>query len=218
MTTLIKLTDIVKYYQDSNSPVLNHISLEIKKNEFVGIMGRSGSGKSTLLNLIGFLDKQFDGQYFFEGENINKFSDDDLSKIRNKNVGFVFQNFSLIENQTTAQNVSLPMCYAGKIDPIKIKKSLSKVGLADFKDQSVRLLSGGQRQRVAIARAIINSPKFIIADEPTGALDSKTSDSIMQLFRELNKDGTTIVLVTHDESLVNYCDRCIRIEDGEVVE
>ncbi|WP_430602768.1 hypothetical protein IGJ02_000068 [Enterococcus sp. DIV0724b] len=220
MTTLIKLTDIVKSYRDSHSesPVLNHISLEIKNTEFIGIMGRSGSGKSTLLNLIGFLDKQFDGQYLFEGENIHGLSDDSLSKIRNQNVGFVFQNFNLIENQTIIQNVSMPMSYAGKIDYTKVKKSLSQVGLAGFEDRSVRLLSGGQRQRVAIARAIVNSPKFIIADEPTGALDSKTSNNIMQLFKELNQAGTTIILVTHDESLISYCNRCIRLEDGEVIE
>lgn len=220
MSTLIKLTDVIKSYQVENSefPVLNHISLEISKTEFVGIMGRSGSGKSTLLNLIGFLDKQFEGRYLFEGKNIHEFSDDALSKIRNENVGFVFQNFCLIENQTIAQNIALPLSYAGKIDYTKVKESLSLVGLSGFEDRSVRLLSGGQRQRVAIARAIVNSPKFIIADEPTGALDSKTSHNIMQLFTKLNQAGTAVILVTHDENLINYCDRSIRLEDGEVVE
>lgn len=220
MHTLIKLTNIVKSYQISNSTVtiLNKISLQINEKEFVGIMGKSGSGKSTLLNLIGFLDKQFEGEYIFEGKNILEFSDDELSKIRNQNVGFVFQNFSLIENQTIAQNVSLPLVYAGKKDDKKVKKCLELVGLSDFKDQSVRLLSGGQRQRVAIARAIVNSPKFIIADEPTGSLDSKTSDSIMKIFKELNQKGTAIIMVTHDNSLLKYCDRSIFIEDGEVIE
>ncbi|MGK0551457.1 ABC transporter ATP-binding protein [Enterococcus faecalis] len=220
MTSLVKLIDVVKSYRVANSEtlVLNHISLEISKTEFVGIMGRSGSGKSTLLNLIGFLDKQFDGEYFFEGKNIHEFSDDALSKLRNQNVGFVFQNFSLIENQTIAQNVALPLSYAGKIDYTKVKESLSLVELSGFENRSVRLLSGGQRQRVAIARAIINSPKFIIAVEPTGSLASKTSRNIMQLLKKLNQAGTTIILVTHDKNLINYCDRSIRLEDGEVID
>lgn len=219
MTSLIKLTDIVKSYQVANTDnlILNHVSLEISKKEFVGIMGKSGSGKSTLINLIGFLDKQFAGEYLYKGENILMFSDDALSKIRNQNVGFVFQNFSLIENQTVSQNVALPLIYTGKIDNKKVKESLSKVGLSGFENRSVKLLSGGQRQRVAIARAIVNSPEFIIADEPTGSLDSKNSKSIMNLFRELNQTGTAIILVTHDESFRIYCDRIIHLEDGEVI-
>ncbi|GHU37105.1 ABC transporter ATP-binding protein [Bacilli bacterium] len=220
---LIHLENITKTYALARQEftVLNDISLTIAAGDFVGIMGRSGSGKSTLVNLIGFLDKKFKGTYYFEGKLVEQYTDDDLSKIRNENVGFVFQNFGLIEKMTVGQNVELPLVYAGVSHQEKTRlvlESLKKVGLADFVNQSVKLLSGGQRQRVAIARAIVNSPKFIIADEPTGALDSKTSLEIMQLFMDLNQNsGVTIILVTHDANLMSYCNREIRVSDGEVV-
>jgi len=184
-------------------------------------LGRSGSGKSTLLNLIGSLDKKFKGNYFFHDKPVERYSDDELSKIRNQNVGFVFQNFGLIEGMFVRQNVEVPLIYAGvssKEAIRRVKESLRKVGLENFENQSVKLLSGGQRQRVAIARAIVNQPQFIIADEPTGALDSKTSIEIMELFKSLNASGVTVILVTHDESLTSYCQRIIHLLDGEVVE
>lgn len=220
---MIKLDAVTKSFRINREDfvVLNNISLEINAGEFVGILGRSGSGKSTLLNLIGFLDTRFKGTYEFEGKAIQKYSDNERSKIRNQNVGFVFQNFALIETMTVEQNIEVPLVYGGvsaRKRREKVKESLEKVGLKDFVHQSVRLLSGGQRQRVAIARAIANSPRFIIADEPTGALDSKTSVEIMELFKSLNQNGVTVVLVTHDESLTSYCDRVIRLLDGEVVE
>ena len=208
---LIRLENITKTYELAKQEVtvLNDVSLNIFEGDFVGIMGRSGSGKSTLVNLIGFLDKKFKGTYYFEDKLVEQYTDDDLSKIRNENVGFVFQNFEL------------PLLYAGISNQEKtrlVAESLEKVGLADFVGQSVKLLSGGQRQRVAIARAIVNSPKFIIADEPTGALDSKTSVDIMQLFTDLNTtSGVTIILVTHDPNLMAHCNREIRVSDGEVV-
>jgi ABC-type antimicrobial peptide transport system, ATPase component len=220
---LIRLENITKTYELAKQEftVLNNISLNIAEGDFVGIMGRSGSGKSTLVNLIGFLDKKFKGTYYFEDKLVEQYTDDALSKIRNENVGFVFQNFGLIENMTVGQNVELPLLYVGISNQEKtrlVAESLEKVGLADFVGQSVKLLSGGQRQRVAIARAIVNSPKFIIADEPTGALDSKTSVDIMQLFTDLNTtSGVTIILVTHDPNLMAYCNREIRVSDGEVV-
>ncbi|WP_332383973.1 ABC transporter ATP-binding protein [Lactococcus laudensis] len=220
---LICLENITKTYELAKQEVtvLNDVSLNIFEGDFVGIMGRSGSGKSTLVNLIGFLDKKFKGTYYFEDKLVEQYTDDDLSKIRNENVGFVFQNFGLIENMTVGQNVELPLLYAGISNKEKtrlVAESLEKVGLADFVGQSVKLLSGGQRQRVAIARAIVNSPKFIIADEPTGALDSKTSVDIMQLFTDLNTtSGVTIILVTHDPNLMAHCNREIRVSDGEVV-
>jgi putative ABC transport system ATP-binding protein len=219
---LIRLENIVKTYQLAKQEftVLNHVSLEIADGDFVGIMGRSGSGKSTLVNLIGFLDKKFTGTYYFGDKLVEQYTDDELSQIRNENVGFVFQNFGLIENMTVGQNVELPLLYAGISNKDKaqlVLESLERVGLADFVDQSVKLLSGGQRQRVAIARAIVNQPKFIIADEPTGALDSKTSLEIMQLFTALNASGVTIILVTHDANLMTYCNREIRVSDGEVI-
>lgn len=213
---LIRLENITKTYELAKQEVtvLNDVSLNIFEGDFVGIMGRSGSGKSTLVNLIGFLDKKFKGTYYFEDKLVEQYTDDDLSKIRNENVG-------LIENMTVGQNVELPLLYAGISNQEKtrlVAESLEKVGLADFVGQSVKLLSGGQRQRVAIARAIVNSPKFIIADEPTGALDSKTSVDIMQLFTDLNTtSGVTIILVTHDPNLMAHCNREIRVSDGEVV-
>lgn len=220
---LIRLENITKTYALARQEftVLNAISLTISEGDFVGIMGRSGSGKSTLVNLIGFLDTKFKGTYYFEDKLVEQYTDDDLSKIRNENVGFVFQNFGLIEKMTVGQNVELPLLYAGVSHQEKTRlvvESLEKVGLADFVNQSVKLLSGGQRQRVAIARAIVKSPKFIIADEPTGALDSKTSLEIMQLFTELNQlSGVTIILVTHDANLMSYCTREIKVADGEVI-
>ncbi|OJG68966.1 ABC transporter ATP-binding protein [Enterococcus moraviensis] len=202
--------------------VLKDINFEIKEKEFVAVMGPSGSGKSTLINLIGFIDKKFDGQYLFEGKEITDFSDKELSAIRNKSVGFVFQNFSLIENNTVFENVELPLLYNGSaytITKARVQEVLGKVGLADKGNKYPKQLSGGQQQRVAIARAIVNSPRFIIADEPTGALDSKTSEDIMQLFQDLNKDeGVTIILVTHNPEMVSYCDRLIRVKDGAIVE
>ena len=220
---LIRLENITKTYALARQEftVLNAISLTISEGDFVCIMGRSGSGKSTLVNLIGFLDTKFKGTYYFEDKLVEQYTDDELSKIRNENVGFVFQNFGLIEKMTVGQNVELPLLYAGVSHQEKTRlvvESLEKVGLADFVNQSVKLLSGGQRQRVAIARAIVKSPKFIIADEPTGALDSKTSLEIMQLFTELNRlSGVTIILVTHDANLMSYCNREIKVADGEVI-
>lgn len=220
---MIKLNGITKSFKINRQDftVLKNVNLEINSGEFVGILGRSGSGKSTLLNLIGFLDTRFQGSYEFEGKLVEKYSDNELSKIRNQNVGFVFQHFALIERMTVRQNVELPLMYAGfssKQAREQAQKCLEKVGLQDFINQPVRLLSGGQRQRVAVARAISNSPRFLIADEPTGALDSTTSIEIMELFKSLNEDGVTVILVTHDESLTTYCHRVIHLLDGEVIE
>lgn len=217
---MIKLEDIKKSFQINREDftVLKGINLEIHSGEFIGILGRSGSGKSTLLNLIGFLDSRFEGVYEFDGKSTRQYSDNELSRIRNKNVGFVFQNFSLIEEMNVKQNVELPLMYAGlssKQADEEARNSLKQVGLEEFLGQSVKVLSGGQRQRVAIARAIVNQPRFVIADEPTGALDSKTSYEIMELFKELNQKGVTIILVTHDESLTSYCNRVMHLLDGE---
>ncbi|OJG71488.1 ABC transporter ATP-binding protein [Enterococcus quebecensis] len=185
-------------------------------------MGPSGSGKSTLINLIGFIDKKFEGKYLFEGKEITDFSDKELSAIRNKSVGFVFQNFSLIENNTVFENIELPLLYNGSVytnTKERVHDVLEKVGLADKGNKYPKQLSGGQQQRIAIARAIVNSPRFIIADEPTGALDSNTSEDIMQLFQDLNRqEGVTIILVTHNPEMVSYCDRLIRVKDGVIVE
>ncbi|OJG35258.1 ABC transporter ATP-binding protein [Enterococcus devriesei] len=201
--------------------VLDDINFSIETGEFVAIMGPSGSGKSTLINLLGFIDRTFNGHYYFKGREIADFKDEELSEIRNQSVGFVFQNFSLIENLTVAENVELPLLYGGakhNETQKKVKQALARVGLADKLNQLPKQLSGGQQQRVVIARALINQPSFIIADEPTGALDTQTTEEIMQLFKQLNNEGVTIILVTHDPETVVYCDRLLKIRDGKVRE
>lgn len=221
---MISLVNVNKYYKNDEESlhVLKNINLAIAPGEMIAIMGPSGSGKSTLINLLGFIDKQFEGQYLFEGKTLLTSSDETLSKIRNQTVGFVFQNFSLIENNTVFENVELPLLYNGyKFHQTeeKVMAVLKKVGLADKADKHLKQLSGGQQQRVAIARALINQPKFLIADEPTGALDSHTSEEIMKLFVDLNtQDKVTIILVTHNPDMVPYCSRLISIRDGEIIE
>ena len=221
---MISLVNVNKYYKNDEESlhVLKNINLTIAPGEMIAIMGPSGSGKSTLINLLGFIDKQFEGQYLFEGKVLLTSSDEILSKIRNQTVGFVFQNFSLIENNTVFENVELPLLYNGyKFHQTeeKVMAVLKKVGLADKADKHLKQLSGGQQQRVAIARALINQPKFLIADEPTGALDSHTSEEIMKLFVDLNtQDQVTIILVTHNPDMVPYCSRLISIRDGEIIE
>lgn len=221
---MIDLRNINKYYSsaDESLHVLKDINVQVAAGEMVAIMGPSGSGKSTLINLLGFIDTKFSGEYLFEGENLVTSSDDRLSKIRNQVVGFVFQNFSLIENNTVYENVELPLLYGGygfQQTKKQVMAVLEKVGIADKADKFPKQLSGGQQQRVAIARALVNQPKFVIADEPTGALDTQTSEEIMDLFHGLNqKDGTTILLVTHDPEVVPYCSRLISIRDGAIIE
>lgn len=221
---MISLVNVNKYYKNDEESlhVLKNINLAIAPGEMIAIMGPSGSGKSTLINLLGFIDKQFEGQYLFEGKTLLTSSDETLSKIRNQTVGFVFQNFSLIESNTVFENVELPLLYNGyKFHQTeeKVMAVLKKVGLADKADKHLKQLSGGQQQRVAIARALINQPKFLIADEPTGALDSHTSEEIMKLFVDLNtQDQVTIILVTHNPDMVPYCSRLISIRDGEIIE
>ena len=221
---MIKLEHIHKYYKvgDEQLHVLNDVTVRITQGEFVGIMGPSGSGKSTLINILGFLDSKYEGKYCFNDESVSNLSDNQISKVRNSTVGFVFQDFNLIEQATVEENVRLPLLYRGltpRQTHSKVKQALEKVGLGDKLEKYPRHLSGGQKQRVAIARALVNSPKFIIADEPTGALDSKTSASIMDILYRLNReDGVTIVMVTHDPTLTKYCSRVIHVIDGVVHE
>lgn len=220
---MIKLEHIYKYYDTGGTRlnVLDDINFSIDAGEFVAIMGPSGSGKSTLINLLGFIDRNFEGDYLFNGREIANFEDEELSVIRNRSVGFVFQNFSLIENLTVAENVELPLLYNGakhNETQKKVAEALARVGLADKLNQLPKQLSGGQQQRVDIARALINQPSFIIADEPTGALDTHTTEEIMQLFKQLNDEGVTIILVTHDPETVVYCDRLLKIRDGKMIE
>lgn len=221
---MIDLININKYYRSDEEElhVLQDINMQVEAGEMVAIMGPSGSGKSTLINLVGFIDTKFEGDYFFEKENLVSTSDDRLSKVRNEVVGFVFQNFSLVETDTVYENVELPLLYSGlgyQQTKQKVMSALEKVGLADKAEKYPKQLSGGQQQRVAIARALINNPKFIIADEPTGALDTHTSEEIMNLFRELNEqEGVTILMVTHDPEVVPYCTRLISFRDGHIIE
>lgn len=221
---MIELNKINKYYtnEEESLHVLKDIQLSIKKGEMIAIMGPSGSGKTTLINLLGFIDRKFEGEYLFEGRSLVNTADDILSKIRNQTVGFIFQNFSLIESNTVYENVELPLLYNG-VSPFKTKEKvfsvLDRVGLKGKEYKYPKQLSGGQQQRVAIARALINHPKFIIADEPTGALDTHTSEEIMQLFTTLNKeDDVTLIMVTHNPEVVPYCHRLITIRDGAIIE
>ncbi len=219
---MISLNNINKYYKQGSQQVhiLHDISLNIEQGEFVGIMGQSGSGKSTLINIIGFLDREYQGEYIFKKDQINNYSNKKLTGLRNKNVGFVFQNFKLIKNLTVAENVALPLMYAGvkkKEITRKITEVLEKVGLAGYEKSIPTQLSGGQQQRVSIARAIIGNPTFLIADEPTGALDSQTSKEIMNLFKELNAvNNTTIIIVTHDPMVGQQVNRLLTILDGRL--
>ncbi|MEN3820748.1 ABC transporter ATP-binding protein [Staphylococcus xylosus] len=219
---MIELVDINRHFKngDEENHILKDINININEGEFIAIMGPSGSGKSTLINILGFIDRGYEGDYLFNGENYKKTSDNQLSDIRNKTVGFVFQNFKLIQNNTILENVSIALVYAGlgsQERKQRVVDTLHDVGLYDKENLVPNKLSGGQQQRVAIARAIINKPKFIIADEPTGALDSKTSKDIMELFMKLNKEyNTTMIMVTHDRKVADKADRIIHILDGRV--
>lgn len=219
---MIELVDINRHFKngDEENHILKDINININEGEIIAIMGPSGSGKSTLINILGFIDRGYQGYYLFNGESYKKSSDNHLAEIRNKTVGFVFQNFKLIQNNTIMENVSIPLIYAGlgpQACKDKVIRTLHDVGLYDKENLVPNKLSGGQQQRVAIARAIINQPKFIIADEPTGALDSKTSQDIIELFIKLNKVyNTTMIMVTHDRKVADKADRIIHILDGRV--
>ncbi len=221
METIINLDKIVKNYYIGTITVeaLRSVDIEIKRNEYVAIMGPSGSGKSTLMNLIGALDTPTSGSYILNGTDVSKMDDNRLAEIRNKEIGFIFQTFNLLPRYTALENVTLPLIYAGvgKSERVELaKKTLDEVGLADRMDHRPNELSGGQRQRVAVARALVNNPSIILADEPTGNLDSKTSIDIMKLFGHIHRRGNTIILVTHEESIARYAHRIIRLLDGEI--
>ncbi|QJA08841.1 ABC transporter ATP-binding protein [Romboutsia sp. CE17] len=223
MSSIIKLKNINKYYKVGKEKVqiLKSLDLNILKGEFVMIMGKSGSGKTTLLNILGFLDKFDDGEYIFNNEDVSKLSENQRSVFRNENIGFIFQQFNLIETLNIYKNVELPLIYSKESNRKKnksiIEKSLSSVGLLDKINQFPLQLSGGQQQRIAIARALVNNPQIIFADEPTGALDSETSEEIMKLLKELNDNGKTIIMVTHDQDLTKYATRVITLKDGSFI-
>lgn len=224
MSNIIQLKNIEKYYPMGREKlhVLKSINLEIKSGDFVIIMGKSGSGKTTLLNLLGFLDRFDEGEYLFKCENITNLKENQRSEFRNSNIGFVFQQFNLIETINIYKNVEIPMIYNNKYTKEEkekiIKEKLEVVGLLDKIYSKPNQLSGGQQQRITVARALVNDPEIIFADEPTGALDSDTSYEIMELLKELNNKGKTIIMVTHDPDLVSYATKVVRLKDGKIVE
>jgi len=218
-TPIISLQEIRKsYFMGKQAlPVLKGVSLDISKNEYVALMGPSGSGKSTLMNILGCLDSPTAGHYILNGQDVSKMSDDSLADVRNIEIGFVFQQFNLLPRLTAAENVALPLVYAGIPKKQRIERAmdvLKKVNLDDRSHHKPNELSGGQAQRVAIARALINNPSLILADEPTGNLDTKTSIEIMDIFSAIQASGNTVVLVTHEEDIANYAHRIVRLRDG----
>lgn len=221
MPAIIHLQSLSKSYYlgKQELPVLKGIDLDIQKNEYVALMGPSGSGKSTLMNILGCLDSPTSGKYILNNHDVSKMPDDDLANVRNHEIGFVFQQFNLLAGRTAAENVALPLVYAGISRKERQEKALlmlEKVGLADRSHHKPNELSGGQCQRVAIARALINDPAIILADEPTGNLDTKTSIEIMDIFTRIHSLGNTVVLVTHEEDIAGYAHRVVRLRDGVI--
>ena len=219
MDSIIRLEDLEKaYYMGKQTvPVLKGISLSIERNEYVALMGPSGSGKSTMMNILGCLDSPTGGKYILNNKDVSKMPDDDLAEVRNTEIGFVFQQFNLLPRLSAVENVALPLIYAGvnKKDRIeRAMEALRKVGLADRSHHKSNELSGGQIQRVAIARALVNNPSLLLADEPTGNLDSKTSIEVMEIFGKIQEAGNTVVLVTHEEDIAAYAHRVVRLKDG----
>jgi putative ABC transport system ATP-binding protein len=216
---IIETHDLKKLYQMGSETIhaLAGVDMQIRRNEYIAIMGPSGSGKSTLMNLIGCLDTPTDGEYVLNGTPVQGLDDDELARIRNREIGFVFQTFNLLPRASALHNVELPLIYAGvssKERREKAKGALAMVDLADRSDHKPNELSGGQRQRVAIARALVNDPSILLADEPTGNLDSKTSEEIMNVFEELHSSGQTIIMVTHEHDIVEHAERVVTLRDG----
>ncbi|MBC1287690.1 ABC transporter ATP-binding protein [Listeria welshimeri] len=220
---MIQLFNISKTYQMGEDTIkaLDNLSLQVTKGEFIAIIGPSGSGKSTLMNIIGILDRASSGEYYLNKMNLMRISDKKISKIRNKKIGFIFQQFNLMPRLTAFENVELPLIYRGTSKPTRKKmvlKSLERVGLLEKQKHLPAQLSGGQQQRVAIARAIAGNPEIILADEPTGALDSKTGEEVMRLLKEIHREGNTLIMITHDKTIAEQAERIIEIKDGKLRE
>lgn len=222
MKEIIKIENLNKYYDTGaiRLHALKNINLTIREGEYVAIMGQSGSGKSTLMNILGCMDRNFEGKYYLDEIDVSNRKEDELSKIRNRKIGFVFQAFQLIPRMTAIKNVEIPMVYAGMKAEARHKRAeklLEKVGLGERENHMPNELSGGQKQRVAIARALANDPIILLADEPTGNLDTASSYEIMGFFTQLNKEGATVIVVTHEEDIASYTNRIIRFKDGEII-
>lgn len=220
---MIRISNMCKVYKMGSNVIsaLNNISIQIKQREFVAITGPSGSGKSTLMNMLGCLDVPTSGTYYLDGKEVSQLNDDELAEIRNNKIGFIFQGFNLLQKLTAIENVELPLIYQGasaKDRYLRAKAALESVGLGDRLDHRPTELSGGQQQRVAIARALVSNPPMILADEPTGNLDSKSGIEIMKILKDLHSHGNTIVLITHDINVAMQSNRIIRVQDGEVIE
>lgn len=219
---VIKISDVYKTYVMGDNIVnaLDGVNLEVEKGEFLSIMGPSGSGKSTLMNILGCLDRPTSGSYMLDGREVSEYTDDELAITRNKKIGFVFQSFNLLPRMSSLHNVALPMVYAGATEEERMRsaqQALEKVGLGERVDHKPNELSGGQRQRVAIARALVNNPAIIMADEPTGNLDTKSGNDIMAMFRDLNNEGRTVILVTHEPEIAEQAKRTVHVRDGVIV-
>ena len=220
---LLELKNVFKNYNEEQMivPVLKDVSFHVNEGDYVAIMGPSGSGKTTLMNIIGCLDKMSEGSYFFDQEDVSKMDENTLSDLRLNKIGFVFQNFNLLNSETAQENVALPLIYAGikkEERNERAKEALTKVGLQERTQFKPNQLSGGQKQRVAIARAIINHPKILLADEPTGALDQASGKQVMELFQSLNDEGVTIIMITHDAKVASHAKKVLHIIDGEIIE
>jgi len=216
---MIKISNINKFYNlgEEKFHALKNVNLEIKKGEFLAIMGPSGSGKSTMIKILGLLDREYEGEFLLNDQNVKELDDNILSRLRNERLGYVFQDFNLIQRLTIRENIELPMLYSGKAQKEclhKVKELLDEINLSDKMNKYPSQLSGGQQQRISIIRALVNNPDIIIADEPTGALDSKTSEQIMDIFKKLNEEGITIILITHDVNVAKKAKRMVKIFDS----